>query len=351
MRTLNGVHHFENQRYLDESGTSSVYLSSYQSAGLSELICYYANRLSYRELSGLLERMVGKSPYRSRHLQNIVVRESQSVADYNHQAGTGIQLSLNFVSQVDIYDIKSKEVIYFDDGVGVKRQKEHRCKEGDLGSKSTPTIQTDVVLINNTNDEYEYLTSAEPPLCGLTLEDKINITLSKNYDNKDLPLVAITDGAQSIRCRLRRLFGKDVMIILDWYHLTEKIRQYSSRLGLSKAIKESHITEMLNYLWNGQATNALIYSDVMIETKNVVILEELQQYILKHHGEICNYGYRKVIGKVIGSGKGEKANDQLVAHRQKKKGQSWSQKGSGALTILKTLEINNQWNKYWQKAA
>lgn len=287
--------------------------------GLSELICYYSNRLSYRELSVLLERMVGKSPYKSRHLQNIVVRESQCVAEYNHQASIGIQLRLNFVSQVDIYDIASKEVVYFDDGVGVKRQKEHRCKEGDSGSKSASTVQTDVVLIKNTNDEYEYLTSAESHLCDLTLEDKINITLSKNNDNKYLPLVAITDGAQCIRCRLRRLFGKDVMIILDWYHLTEKIRQYSSRLGLSKSIKESHITEMLRYLWNGQPINALIYSDVMIETKNEIILEELQQYILKHQDEICNYGYRKVIGKVIGSGKGEKANDQLVAHRQKKK--------------------------------
>ena len=82
---------------------------------------------------------------------------------------------------------------------------------------------------------------------------------------------------------------------------------------------EAHITEILCFLRNGQAINALIYSDVMIETKNVSILEELQQYILKHQDEICNYGYRKATGKIIGSGKGKKANDQLVAHRQKKK--------------------------------
>lgn len=295
--------------------------------------------------------MLGKSPYKSRHLQNIVVRESQSIAEYNHQSNTGIQLSLSFVSPVDIYDIKTKEVLYLDDGIGVKRQKEHRCKEGDSGRKSASTIQTDVILVQNLSNEYEYLTSAESSLCNLTLEDKINITLSKNYGNKAISLVAITDGAQCIRCRLRRLFGKDIIIILDWYHLTEKVRQYTSRLGLSKSVKESHIAEMLRYLWNGQAMSALIYSDVMIETKNGVILEELQQYILKHQDEICNYQYRKAIGKVIGSGKGEKANDQIVAHRQKKKGQSWSQKGSGALTVLKTLELNNQWNKYWQKAA
>jgi hypothetical protein len=115
--------------------------------GLSELICYYSNRLSYRELLGLLEPMVGKSLCKNRHLHNIVVRESQSVAEYNHQADTGIQLSLNFVCQVDIYDLNRKEVVYFDDEVRVKRQKEHRCKEGSLGSKSTPKIQKEVILI------------------------------------------------------------------------------------------------------------------------------------------------------------------------------------------------------------
>jgi hypothetical protein len=286
---LNGVHQFENQRYIDDLGNSSSYLSSYLGKGFCEFICYYSNRLSYRELSELMERMVGKIPYKSRNLQNIVVRESQAIAEYNHQENRGIQLSLNFVSPVDIYDIKTKEVLYLDDGVGVKCQKEHRCKEGDSGSKSASTVQTDVILVQNINNEYEYLTSAESSLCDLTLEDKINITQSKNYGNKAIPLVAITDGSQCIRCRLRRLFGKDITIILDWYHLTEKIRQYTSRLGLFKSVKESHITEMLRYLWNGQAISALIYSDVMIETKNVIILEELQQYIIKHQDEICNY--------------------------------------------------------------
>jgi hypothetical protein len=57
------------------------------------------------------------------------------------------------------------------------------------------------------------------------------------------------------------------------------------------------------------------------------------------------------LGKTIGSGRGEKANDQLVAHRQKKKSMSWSEKGSNALTILKSLEINQQWENYWGYAA
>ncbi len=37
---------------------------------------------------------------------------------------------------------------------------------------------------------------------------------------------------------------------------------------------------------------------------------------------------------------GENTNDQLVAIRQKKKVMSWSEKGSNALAIIKSLEVN-----------
>ena len=89
----------------------------------------------------------------------------------------------------------------------------------------------------------------------------------------------------------------------------------------------------------------------MIETRNIIILEELQQYMTKYKEEVYNYGCRNTIEKVIGSGKDEKTNDKLVTHKQKKKSQYWSQKEGGALTVLKALEINNQWDKYYQKAV
>ncbi len=40
---------------------------------------------------------------------------------------------------------------------------------------------------------------------------------------KPLPIVAISDGAKSIRLRLYRIFGENVWIILDWYHLDQKV--------------------------------------------------------------------------------------------------------------------------------
>jgi len=67
----------------------------------------------------------------------------------------------------------------------------------------------------------------------------------------------------------------------------------------------------------------------------------------KHRREIIDYERRQQAGKSIGSGRMEKAVDQVIGSRQKKKGMSWSQKGSKALAILKTVELNHQWEKLW----
>ena len=43
----------------------------------------------------------------------------------------------------------------------------------------------------------------------------------------------------------------------------------------------------------------------------------------------------------------EKGVDLVVGHRQKKKGMSWSERGSRALAILKVEELNGHWKQLW----
>ena len=43
----------------------------------------------------------------------------------------------------------------------------------------------------------------------------------------------------------------------------------------------------------------------------------------------------------------EKGVDQVIGYRQKKKGMSWSKKGSKSLGILKVAELNNRWKELW----
>jgi len=321
----------------------------YQSKGLREFYSYYANRLSYRETELLLGRFSGAASYKARHLCNKVSCESKAIGQYQLQAAAGQQLSLNFAEQVDIYAAGAREITYLDDGVGVKKQKP--CRSKPLKSASRERVQTDVVLIGDDSAGYRYLSSALARDRGMDLEGLIGLSLSQRYDNGCLPVVAITDGARSIHNRVGRLFGQDVPVILDWYHLSKKIRDYLSRLSLKKEDKEKHIQQIQAYLWWGQAREALIYSDERIETRQGAILEELQGYLLKHEQEICDYQRRQQAGKAIGSGRGEKANDQMIAQRQKKKGMAWSQQGAGALTILRSLELNQQWEAYWNMAA
>ena len=45
----------------------------------------------------------------------------------------------------------------------------------------------------------------------------------------------------------------------------------------------------------------------------------------------------------------EKANDLIVARRQKGHGMHWSQETSDALGALRTLMLNGGWDRYWQQ--
>src|SRR3990172_11496970 len=84
------------------------------------------------------------------------------------------------------------------------------------------------------------------------------------------------------------------------------------------------------------------------ETKiNAQKIAELITYLEKHKVEIIDYGKRQKAGKTIGSGRMEKGVEQVIGYRQKKKGMSWSQKGSKSLGILKVAELNNKWEELW----
>ncbi len=64
---------------------------------------------------------------------------------------------------------------------------------------------------------------------------------------------------------------------------------------------------------------------------------------------IPNYRERRIEQKYIGSGHVEKANDLIVARRQKNRGMQWSAATSDGLAALRTLMLNGGWDQYWQQ--
>ena len=190
------------------------------------------------------------------------------------------------------------------------------------------TVITDVVLLQTPLGSFEYLIS---PIDNqgqslISLEEIIKCKLKYYYSdyNFPLPIVAITDGASSIRKRLHSLDPRGITLILDWYHLCKKLREFLSMITRNSAEKKTQI-----------------------KARNQKKLDELITYITKHESEIINKQLRRQAGKTIGSGRRSKGVDTLYGHRQKHKGMSWTRLGSKALAILKVTECNGQWRQIW----
>jgi len=234
------------------------------------------------------------------------------------------------------------------DAIGVKSQKGQRNQTYQKPSK---TVQTDVLMLQNGSKSTNFSVFAAHKDHRKHLDSQLMYHLSKYNDRGVFPIIVIADGARSIRKRLTELVGNNLIFILDWYDLSDKIWQYMSQIARNKSQKEEDSKVILAMLWSGQVNESIAYLQTKIIGKNELKKQELIEYLSKHRIEIINYERRKTAGKKIGSGCLEKANDLIVAHRQKKKGMAWSNDGSESLAILKTVEINHKWQQFWQQAA
>jgi hypothetical protein len=157
--------------------------------------------------------------------------------------------------------------------------------------------------------------------------------------------VFYADGAQDIKCAIRKYFGWiRYKLILDWYHLDEKCRQRLSSGIKNKDIKEKILMYIISQLWLGKVDEAIYYLNNLNKEviKSDYAIEKLIKYFNKNREHIPCYALRKELGLRISSNPVEKANDLLVANRQKDNNTSWSKYGSVALTTVTTLSFNNE---------
>ena len=103
-------------------------------------------------------------------------------------------------------------------------------------------------------------------------------------------------------------------------------------------------------LWHGDVAGAIAVLEAeRPSTKNEAKVDELMAYLQARQAWIPNYRQHRIERKYIGSGHVEKANDLIVARRQKNRGMQWSAATSDALAALRTLMLNGGWDRYWQE--
>jgi hypothetical protein len=390
VKTLHGAFEFSVQR-LGSAKDATTWLEhtgqvchGYLSERLAEFGAYYSNRLSYEEVARLIERVSGERVLSDQKIQQLVVAQAAAVSEQwveevllmekkasSCGASSSSPLServIKVAERVDWYDSEAKEVLLFADAIQVKRQKPERGEKKSPADTTTTIkkikkrarVSTDMWLVEQPNTEFHYLSGGIDAQGKevLSVSERVRWRLEQDYyggrrsgteEEEALAVVAITDGAKTIRYQLEKIFGREVPLILDWYHLHKKLWEFMSMVARNKAEKESHVRYLLRWLWRGQTAEALdhLQTEVALKAKNLEKLAELVTYLKKHRTEIIDYERRQRAGKTIGSGRMEKGVDQSIGARQKKKGMSWSEAGSKALGILKTVELNQQWEQLW----
>ena len=86
--------------------------------------------------------------------------------------------------------------------------------------------------------------------------------------------------------------------------------------------------------------------------KNAQKLDEAVEYLTGKKPYICCYALRDILGYRNSSNPAEKANDLIVATRQKHNGMNWSFSGSHALAVIEAISLNGErdgWFRQIQK--
>jgi hypothetical protein len=199
--------------------------------------------MSYNEVSKLLEDETGVSLLSDQRIHAIIHDEAVKVSECNSKEAKAVLASGKALPSINkeaaIYDSSVNEVLLFNDGIQVKKQKENRekrsesaCNKASDSSESNADkresrIQTDVIMLEKADGNYIHLMEGieKKSDASASLEELLTSTIITEYGSKKdgLNLVAITDGASSIRLYFERVFGFAIMLILDWYHLEKKI--------------------------------------------------------------------------------------------------------------------------------
>jgi Uncharacterised protein family (UPF0236) len=389
---LHGKVRFRLQRYRQrQTGLKSTYFDltdqfqeGYTSLRLGEFVAYYAGRISYEEVQRLLVRITGAKLLSDQKIHQLVVRKAAAVSRVQQRKIKRLLEAKEMPAvcrTVDLYAAESREVVLMEDAIQVKRQKAQRERRGAAGwrqpsGEALPLskqqqlrpkkqrVSTDVAMLQKRDGSYEHLCGGIDDE-GETLYDvveAVRAAVVKHYGGTaaavgaleaapPLAVVAVSDGARNIRSDLEEVFGSPIIpVILDWYHLSKKVYQLLSMVAHAKDERERMQRKVMGFLWRGEVGEALSYLRG-VSPRREEALRELVGYLKKHRDEIVDYERRKQAGKMIGSGRMEKGVDQAVGYRQKKKGMSWSEKGSKAVGILRVVELNGQWEQMWFEGA
>jgi hypothetical protein len=247
------------------------------------------------------------------------------------------------------------------DDVLAKKQKEHRERRGrgaahgaEAQASTEPSSTEDKKRVHATVAHVEggtqrqvFASAGLSSTCLLVMAFLVaNQKLRSNW-------MFFVDGQRHLHDFLVQTFcwQGTLQIILDWYHVVLKCKEMLS-LGLNnRHVRNEVLKPLLRLLWYGNLDAAIAHVR-QVDPKHIktpAAVDRLVAYLERNRPYIPCYAVRSKLGLRNSSNRGEKANDLVVAARQKHNGMSWSQEGSSALATLSALVANDNHRQWFEQ--
>jgi hypothetical protein len=245
------------------------------------------------------------------------------------------------------YEVAAQSVQISIDPVGVKHQKVlhdsiPKEQKRDLVYQTVAHLQ---------HAERTYLFNGR----GIALVLRLVLAFLLHNDLLKYNLIFFVDGQRSLGKTILTMFAwfHPLQLILDWPHLQDKCRSLSSMALKGRETRNQVLAQLFPLLWLGCVDRAIKFLRDLepAQIKDAQRLEQLIGYFQRQQPYIPCYAVRKELGLRNSSNRGEKANDLLVSHRQKKKGMSWSTTGSLALAALTALVRNGEATRWFRSRS
>ena len=234
------------------------------------------------------------------------------------------------------------------DDVGTKKQKEQREQKppDPPAKKKREYVQNTVIHVEK--GDQSYILNGYGVGCVLRL--LLAFLLHNHFLNNTL--IFFVDG-HSLYSEVVQFFSwhKNLSVILDWYHVKKKCQELLSMALKGRESRKAVLEKLLPLLWHGLVDQARTYLESVPESEiqNADEMRHLLRYLSKNRPLIPVYALRRELGLRNSSNRGEKANDLLVAARQKHNGMSWSKGGRVALASVTALKQNNEYTKWFRE--
>jgi len=156
-------------------------------------------------------------------------------------------------------------------------------------------------------------------------------------------MVFINDGATWIRNWIEDNFDDDVISILDYYHALEYLHDFAK-----SHFKEPEEKEKWVEIWKLDLLSSRVEKVIAdIEALNSKSSEasKVIEYYQRNTTRMDYKRYKQIGIGIIGSGAIESAHRTVIQERMKLSGQRWSKSGAQHMLNLRTVKMNNQWEK------